>query len=301
MRKAVGLTVVLLVLTAGLSSGIGYLMEDRPVSLVEDPSFELTKPADQFGLVFQNWGGWKYEGECEFRVGEVAHSGKTSCLLFGGGPCKIRVRAPERELGAGRYRITAFIRGLDIGAGQWNQTTEFMFDGKYIPLGKNGTFGWTPLTYVADVSERKKVEGPSFGLWAPGFLWIDDVTMTKVGGDVALTEKPVLGKEEAPIEPPGKIDEAQAVRCAVCGYKNVAEWGKCYACGGKLAASAIRSSAVAARTITSFEDGTPPFSPGAVVSEHATSGTKSLRLDKSYTSMDASQDWTGFDYLKADI
>jgi hypothetical protein len=59
-------------------------------NLLEDPSFELTKDKDQFGLVFAKWGGWKYEGDCEFRVGQVARSGQHSCLLAGGAGAKIR-------------------------------------------------------------------------------------------------------------------------------------------------------------------------------------------------------------------
>ena len=161
---------------------------------LEDPSFEMTKDKDQFGLVFAKWGGWKYEGDCEFRVGKVAHGGKHSCLLFGGSAPKIRV-AQNVALGPGRYRIAAYVRGLDIGTGTYGMSTEFMFDGNYIPLGKKGTFGWTRLTYVAEVKEKKQA-GPSLGLMAPGYFWIDDVSLEKVGNDVALTEKPVLGAEE---------------------------------------------------------------------------------------------------------
>src|SRR5208283_2969703 len=118
------------------------------------------------------------------------HTGKTSALLVCSSPGKIRIAQPQ-DLEPGRYRITAYIRGLDIGTGIWNQTTEFMFDEKYLPLKKNGAFGWTRLTYVADLSKRTKT-GPSFGLWAPGYLWIDDVSMERVGGEVELTAVPVL-------------------------------------------------------------------------------------------------------------
>jgi len=52
-------------------------------NLLDDPSFEVSKSKDQFGLVFARWGGWKYEGDCDFRVGEVARTGKHSCLLYG--------------------------------------------------------------------------------------------------------------------------------------------------------------------------------------------------------------------------
>ena len=92
----------------------------------------------------------------------------------------------------GRYRVTAYLRGLDIGTGTYGMSTEFMFDGKYIQLNKKGTFGWTKLTYVGEVKEKKQA-GPSFGLMAPGYFWIDDVSLEKVGEDVPLTEKPVLG------------------------------------------------------------------------------------------------------------
>jgi len=169
-------------------------------NLLDDPSFEVSKSKDQFGLVFARWGGWKYEGDCDFRVGEVARTRKHSCLLYGGIGAKIRV-TQNVELTPGRYRVTAYLRGLDIGKGTYNFTTEFMFDGKYQQLNRNGAFGWTKLSYVAEIKEKKQA-GPSFGLMAPGYFWIDDVSLEKVGDEVPLTEAPVLGNEEAPIAPP---------------------------------------------------------------------------------------------------
>ena len=222
-----------------LSLGIaGFVMAFcfplRPVSgaladnLLADPSFEQTKQKDQFGLVFARWGGWKYEGDCDFRVGQIGHSGKHSCLLAGGIGAKIRI-AQNVELEPGRYRITANLRGLDITTGTYNASTEFMFDGKYIQLKKRGTFGWTKLTYVGEISQKKQA-GPSFGLLAPGFFWIDDVSLERVGEEVALTETPLLGNEENPIAPPGELS-ANAVRCSQCGYRNNPVWKLCYACG----------------------------------------------------------------------
>ena len=180
-------------------------------NLLGNPSFEITKDKDQFGLVFPQWGGWKYEGDCDFRVGQVAHSGKHSCLLFGGAGPKIRA-AQNVELPPGRYKVTAYLRGLDIGTGVWNNTTEFMFADKFFGLKKNGTFGWTKLTYVAELPEKKQA-GPSFGLWAPGYFWINDVSLAKVGSDEPLTAEPVLGKEESPIAPPEEFGPG-GVRCA---------------------------------------------------------------------------------------
>jgi len=54
------------------------------------------------------------------------------------------------------------------------------------------------------------------------------------------------------------------------------------------------------RLITSFEDGNP-FSGGTVVREHATDGDRALRLDRGFADMAKPQNWTGYDYLKADV
>lgn len=268
----------------------------RADNLIADPSFELVKQRDQFGRVFSKWEGWKFEGECSFEVGQVAHTGKTSALLLCSTPGKIRI-AQSQELEPGRYRITAYLRGLDIGKGTWNLDTEFMFGDKYINLKKAGVFGWTRLTYVAEISQRMKT-GPSFGLWAPGYFWIDDVSMERVGDDVKLTAEPQLDHEESPIAPPGPIGPG-AVRCSRCLYRNMPGWKKCYACGAALEENAASPAVPPVRQITSFERENP-FEGGAVVSVHATDGSKALRIDKNYAVMQSPQNWAGYDYLQID-
>jgi hypothetical protein len=267
-------------------------------NLLDDPSFEIPRDPDQFGHVFAKWAGWKYDGDCAFQVSELTHTGKYACLLAGFSSPKIRISQGDRELEPGRYRITAFLRGLDIAENAFN--TEFMFDGKYIPLKKGGTFGWTKLTYVADIFAKKKVPGPSFGLLAAGLFWIDDVTLEKVDPAVAVTPAPVLGDEEAPIVPPGKATES-AVRCSACAYRNMADWKKCYACGATLMDPKSASAGPATRLITSFEEKKSPFSGGTVVDKFATDGKNALRIDSSYVSIEGAQNWQGYDYLKADL
>ncbi len=269
---------------------------DCAANLIADPSFEITKDRDQFGRVFAKWEGWKYEGDCNFEVGLIPRTGATSALLACSTAGKIRIVQPQ-DLEPGRYSISAYIRGLNIGTGDFNQDSEFMFDDKFFPLRKNGSFGWTRLTYVADLSKRTTT-GPSFGLWAPGLLWIDDVSMERVGGDVKLTAAPVLGKEELPIAPPGPLGPGE-VRCPRCRYRNMPEWKKCYACGAALADKPVESAGPPVKLIASFEDGNP-FSGGAVVAMHATDGSKALRIDRSYVAMMTPQDWSGYDYLKVD-
>ena len=40
-------------------------------NLLDNPSFEVTIEKNQFGHVFKSWGGWKYEGDCDFKVVHV--------------------------------------------------------------------------------------------------------------------------------------------------------------------------------------------------------------------------------------
>lgn len=289
-RPVFPLTVVLLLVLTGVAPA--------EKNLVTDPSFEQPKEKDRWGHVFTHWSGWIYEGECEFRASRVAHTGKHSLLMVGGSTPKIRAWPRDLILAPGRYRVTAYLRGLDIGTGQWGATTEFMFANQYLPLRKNGTFGWSKLTYVGEVKEKKEIAHPSFGLMAPGYLWVDDVAVEKVDDAVPLTPVPVIGKEEAPIEPPAPL-AADAVRCPECGYRNNPSWGSCYACGAALAAR-TQAAGPPVRPITSFEERNP-FGGGTVVEQHATDGKRALRIDRSFVSMDKAQDWTGYDYLEADV
>jgi len=268
-------------------------------NLVADPSFEEPKEKDRWGHVFAKWGGWIYEGECAFRVSNVAHSGKHSLLMIGGTAPKLRAWPEKLTLAPGRYRITGYLRGLDIGTNADGQTTEFMFDEHYMQLKKNGTFGWSKLTYVGDLAKKRDEGHFSFGLMAPGYLWVDDVRVEKVGLEVPLTPRPILGEEEKPIEPPGRLGD-DAVHCPECGYRNLPAWRHCYACGSALAAKKTVAAGEAVKRIVSFE-GRNPFDGGTVTDRHATHGSKTLRIDRGYVSMDAAQNWSGYDYLKADV
>src|ERR1017187_8364438 len=269
---------------------------DCAANLIDDPSFEITKDRDRFGRVFAKWEGWKYEGDCNFEVGLFPRTGDTSALLSCASAGKIRIEQ-QQDVEPGRYSVTAYIRGLDIGIGKDNLAVEFMFNDKYFQLRKNGSFGWTRLTYVVELSKSAKA-GPSFGLWAPGLLWIDDVSMERVGAGVKLTASPELGKEEAPIAPPGALGPG-AIHCPRCAYRNMPAWKKCYACGSPLPADQTGIAGPPVKSITSFEQDNP-FNGGVVVSTHATDGAKALRIDRSFVAMMSPQDWSGYDYLKID-
>ena len=268
-------------------------------NLVPDPSFEQPMPKDRWGHVFAKWSGWIYEGACEFRVSNLARTGKHSLLMVGANNPKVRAWPSKLVLAPGRYRVTAYLRGLDVGTGPHGQTTEFSFAGKYLPLRKNGTFGWSKLTYVGEVKEKRDYSHPGFGLMAPGYLWVDDVSVEKVGKDVPLTAQPLLGPQEKPIAPPGPLGP-RPVRCPECGYRNNLSWGHtCYACGTELG-SKKAAGGPAVKLITSFEERNP-FGGGTVVAQHATHGKKALRIDRGFVALDGAQSWAGYDYLKADV
>ena len=135
---------------------------------------------------------------------------------------------------------------------------------------------------------------------APGYFWIDDVSLEQVGDDVPLTEAPVLDTEEAPIAPPGEIVRT-AVRCSECGYRNNPDGGTCYACGTRAGGTepGCRGPGGQDRSPRSrirIRCRGAPWSACMPVD-----GRKSLRLDRSYASLDEPQDWLGYDFLKADL
>ncbi len=266
---------------------------------IPDPSFEHPKPRDRFGLVFAHWDGWTYESDARFEVSPIARTGRSSIVMVGGNAPKIRIFKKLEELPLGRYRIKAYIRGLDIQPHPYDRSIEFAFDGRHMPLGKHGDFGWTPITFVTDVTEKKQQRtGPSIGLFSPGRLWVDDVTLERVGEDVPLTQAPVLGRQAAPIGPPKPVGESFK-RCPECGYKNPRQSSACYACGAELVSESNARTTPKVRRLTSFEKNNPAAG-GALSSKHATDGQRSLRIARGYARFDEPQDWSGYDFLEMD-
>ncbi len=272
-------------------------------NLLTDPSFEDITAPNKLGQVFPQWDGWRYEGDAEFRVSRIAHGGKTSCLLVGAGEPKIRIFKYQKSLPPGRYQVTAYIRGLNIGEGKWRQTIEFAFGEKYFQLGKNGTFGWTKLYYVGQILENDIVIVPSFGLMAPGRFWIDDVDVKRVDDSVQLTDTPVIGQEESQFGCSqffGNFD-----RCPICQAKNAENSELCCACGELLHADAPPEKEKE-RLINSFEE--MPllevlniFNGVSKEKDHITNGESSVKIMKGSTIvLDEAQDWSGYENLLID-
>jgi hypothetical protein len=136
-------------------------------------------------------------------------------------------------------------------------------------------------------------------LRAPGLLWIDDVSVERVGSNVQLTDAAEWDNQETVIAPPGALGDGE-VRCPKCRYRNMPAWKRCYACGTALADAQVDTTGPPERLIASFEQDNP-FSGGVVVEEHATDGRKALRIDKRYVAMRQPQNWSGYDLFKMDL
>ena len=268
-------------------------------NLLADPSFEVTKSKDQFGLVFARWGGWKYEGDCDFRVGEVARTGKHSCLLYGGIGAKIRV-AQNVELTPGRYRVTAYLRGLDIGTGTYNvdhrvhvrrqvsateQERNVRLDQAHLRgrdqgeeagravVRPDGPRLFLDRRRVAGEGRRRRPADRGAGARQRG------------GADRAS------GRDRAP--PPSGARNADtgtipAEEPATPAARRSPRRTAVAAGPGGQVDRLVRGSESRSRGARSSPRMPPP-------------GRKALRLDRSYVSMDQPQDWLGYDFLKADL
>ena len=299
MRKLIWTSACLLLLACAGPAVAAFSVADGGF---EDP---LPGGPNKFGKAFKSWEGWIWSAPARMEPSPLAHSGKLSAMVVCGMGGTARYYEQERSVPPGRYRLTFYVRGLDIQL-HWEKAVSMHFyDGKWIMRVPDllGTFGWRKVTYVGDVPKEVK-ERIYLGLDGAGRVWFDDVTVEEVGNDVPLTPKPVVGPEEAPITPPGELVDGKWVRCAECGYRCMPEWKTCYACGTALAATPAKHVALPPKLICGFERPEPGFSaaPAQYVEAHATEGTRSVRWDpkQEYLNLARDLDWTGYDYFKVD-
>lgn len=292
MTKAASWMAVLsLCLTMALSAGAA-----RGENLLKNSSFEELQDTNQFGISIKEWHGNIYEGAGRFFVGTIAHEGKSSFGMMSDAAGKIRLMSPEVNLEPGRYRVNVFVRGLSVKGKFKSGAMDFcIFGGNFMQLQLGGTFGWTPITYVFEVAQAGKAR-LFVGVIGGGWLWADDATLEKVDDTVELTKAPVIGKQEAAIEPPAKLG-ADAVHCSRCAFLNDKAAQSCYACGNRIAAVKAADQALA-RTLQDFEDGRVEPWTGAKIADHK--GGKALSIT-GIASISKPQDWSGFDYLKFDV
>src|SRR3712207_4927036 len=104
-----------LALLTALALFRGPIPEQQGANLLPDPSIEEQQSKNQYGIPYGKWNGWVFEGPCEFRKAKLARSGQTCAEIIGAPGGKIRLFSPAVTVEPGRYRLTCYIRGLDIG------------------------------------------------------------------------------------------------------------------------------------------------------------------------------------------
>lgn len=228
----------------------------RAENLLKNPSFEQTSRPNEAGVQFTDWSGQvdhRRPGAVNgfpngyldrnpdlFLVGNIAHSGKTSFEMMGEQGSNLRLLSPEISLKSGRYRLSMFLRGLTIGKTKDGKQLELSIaPEQVIDLKKDGTFGWTQLTYVFDAADNAKPFQLAVGLVSSGWLWVDDVSLEAVDAATPLTKEPAWGKEESPIASPANLG-ADAANCPQCGTLSAQAEKQCYACGQELVIDEVK-------------------------------------------------------------
>jgi len=141
-------------------------------------------------------------------VGDVPTLRQTSALLLWLFSGKIRIAQPQ-DLEPGRYRGHGLhSAGLDIGTG--NELDHRVHVRRQVlPAEEKRGLPAGPSSLMSpDLSTPKKT-GLLSGCSRPGYLWVDDVSMERVGAEVKLTDVPQLGSEEAPIAPRARSELAR--------------------------------------------------------------------------------------------
>jgi hypothetical protein len=199
--------------------------------LLKDGGFEdvAAKP-DGYGNPFTQWGGWKWEGDCQ-RVGDtdIRHTGRSSCLMMSHGACKIAV-SQKFDTQPGFYKLSGYVRTVNLKPGTYDRGAVLSFEPKGTEIMDGlpkGTYGWRKFERIYHFPEA--VEGNLFYiyLFGSGKMWLDDLSIEKVEGE-GLKEGLLMGDpEEKFVEYKG----ADGMKCPSCGMMLDPKAPKCGICG----------------------------------------------------------------------
>lgn len=271
-----------------------------PGNLLPNSSFEGQQTTNQWGQSFKDWGGWVYDKPARMAIGTIARTGNFSQEIVADQGGKVRLISSTMKLEPGRYKVQLYLRGLDVGRGVDKNPVDFSvgFDNRFPGINLKGTFGWTPVSYVFAIDRPIENFKLLVGLVRSGWLWIDDVSLTRVDNNEPLTKDPVVGAEEQPFAPAGSFPAA-GPRCPECGFHIPAKTEKCAACGHTGAKKIL--GLPPAKVLADFEEGkSAPFRGGAMNGKHPVQGRFSLE-SKELLSMVQPQDWTGYDTFRFDV
>lgn len=201
-------------------------------NILVDGGFESAFPGgpDQHGNPFNDWGGWKWEGNCE-RLADfnIKHSGKSSALYIGHDACMI-ANIQKLELTPGSYKLTGYARAAGLNGGKFGQGMNIALEGQALgekPYGlPMGTYGWTKFEIVWNVPAAETANLYTY-MYGIGRFWLDDLSLVKL----AAPEKEGLTVAPQPEEKLFEYSGADAVKCLSCGKDIAPDADVCAVCG----------------------------------------------------------------------
>ncbi len=200
-------------------------------NLLRDGGFEqvLDQP-DNYGNPFKVWAGWKWEGNCRREADtDHRHSGKYSALMLSYGPCKIAVQ-DRVKTGAGFYRLSGFIRAINLRPGQSNRACVVSFEAKGQEMMTDlpgGTYGWRRFDLIRQFDEAYEQNLLYIYLFGAGRVWLDDLVLEKLNG---VGHQPGLVLSEAEEQLKGFAGTG-GMKCAGCGLMVNPQVVRCPTCG----------------------------------------------------------------------
>ncbi|GEM_PF-1528264 len=216
------------------------------------------------------------------------------------------------DLPKGRYRVSAWLRALDVQPGPWNTSIWLFYktDKGEVNAVKDlhGSFDWSRASYCIEVND--KGADIWFRLKSIGTLWVDDIRIEPYEGPI---ESFFFEKNTGPMPPSNPPGDG--LRCPSCNRWMPKGKHFCTVCGEKLddeqKATTQKREQSQEKMLMDFELGdssreTRRYSFSAFSNQQATSGKRSAVLYFSkYNNINIvdhdMSDWTGYDYLAMDV
>jgi hypothetical protein len=182
----------------------------------------------EFDNDLQGWGIW---GEGEGRHVKGIGKSNPGSILLQNSTAKHITLNKKFLFKKGRYKVTAWIRALDIQVGKYGNSLLLFYNiaGKTIFPTKtiHGTFEWSKISYTIDTSGGWS--NVWFRLASRGSAWFDDITIEPYSGDIITF---TWEKNNTPFPIPNKVGEG--VRCPNCYRWMKKSAAFCTICGEKI-------------------------------------------------------------------
>lgn len=193
----------------------------------------LLKNGDFEGATMEPWAEWRWAGDCAAVVDKTFHhGGKQSLRLEGSGGCKVGLHQALGNVPAGLYRLTGYVRAINLQEGQWKRTCLISIeDGDKELVQDNfprGTYDWRPFTRIYKLDELKK-GALFFYIFNTARVWLDDLRLEPISEAPAGKPELTLGPEAGLLSQ--AIAQGVGLHCPFCGAVKPNEAAPCPTCG----------------------------------------------------------------------